>query len=621
MAPSSVDSQRCSSHIKFVFFCFAFLAASNSTIYGQQSGPEDTQFEASQIFQELNAASNDVMVPLQEMWWQSHVTRPYGELEGMPTDLNTVLFLALHHSNRIAIARQDPLIRETSITEADSAFDWVSYANGSFADTSEPIGNELTAGGSLNRFNDRTSQFQAGLRKTNRSGGQLDLSQRFGWQDNNSLFLTPQDQGTSRLVLSYTHPLLRGSGEFYNTSLVVLANLDASAAHANFLATLQDELLDITSQYWDLYLQRAILAQRIRLYLRTKRTLDTIIARRDVDMQPTQLVAARSALAARRAELIRSRTDVTNAETQLRGLINAPELSDSDLVELFPVDVPATRGAPVINAIEIQAALQNRPEIESANFQLQANMRQLAVAENELQPQLNLVTQAYGPGLRGSYDSFGAFGDQFSNRPSYSVGLQYEFPLGNRRAKARVCRRQLEVARVQSEYARATNIVKTEVDVAVREVNTTYREIIAKSEALRSAEAEVDTLTNRWLRMIDGPGTSSLNLEALLRSQERVTAAETDYATSIVQYNLSLVRLKRSTGTLLQSENISVARQCEDGCPGLYATKGMQSAAMHNGQPQWIQGIPEPLTFPVEELPAQVGEGKSGSAAMGSVKL
>ncbi len=567
----------------------------------QDSVPNDKHFDARHVFSEIDSTQQVEALDLQSMWWQDHVTRPFGQLEGLPTDLNTVLFLALHHSNRINIAKQDPLIRETSIIEAESAFDWVRYANASWADTSEPIGNQLTAGGTASRFENQLGQVQGGLRRTNTYGGVLDISQRFGWQDNNSIFQVPNQQATSRLVLSYTHPLLRGSGQFYNTSLLVRAQLDASAAHSSFLAVLQDELLEITNSYWDLYLQRAILAQQIRLYLRTKRTLQLIEARREVDMQPTQLTAARSALATRRADIIRARTDVTNAETRLRGLVNAPELSNSDVAELFPIDPPATQGQFIGIPEQIELALHNRPELTAAENQLQAGLRQLGVAENELQPALNLVSEVYGPGLRGNNQFGGAFGDQFGNRPSYSVGLQYEFPIGNRRARARVCRRQHEVARIRAEYARATNIVQTEVDVAVREVNTTYREIIAKSESLRAAEAEVATLTERWLRLIDGLGTSSLNLESLLRSQERVTVAEADYATSIVQYNLALVRLKRSTGTLLQHEGVSVASGCLNGCSNLFLTKGMHAAAQHSENQAWPTDLPVPTTIPIAE--------------------
>ena len=44
------------------------------------------------------------------------------------------------------------------------------------------------------------------------------------------------------------------------------------------------------------------------------------------------------------------------------------------------------------------------------------------------------------------------FLDQFENgRPSYSLGLQYEVPIGNRLACSRLQRRRVEMRRLQSE--------------------------------------------------------------------------------------------------------------------------------------------------------------------------
>ena len=194
-------------------------------------------------------------------------------------------------------------------------------------------------------------------------------------------------------------------------------------------------------------------------------------------------------------------------------------------------------------------------------------------------PALNLVTQGFANGLRGDSDFGQAFTDQFSvGRPSYSVVLQYEFPVGNRLAKARLCRRQHELAQLQDEYARALQIITTEVDIAVRELRTSYLEINAKSRALAAAEAEANTIEQRWLRMIDGNGTGGLNLESLLRSQERVTEAEREFVTSILTYNLAMINLKRSNGTLLQTENVQVSSSCENGCKSIELDKAEPAA-------------------------------------------
>ena len=538
------------------------------------------QFNAAFVFQQMDDRVNGSEQTLVPSWWDSHVTNSYREHQPLPADIHTLLFLALQHSNQIKIAKRDPLIRETAVQEADSRFDWVRYLDTAWNDSSEPIGNSLTAGGTADRFNDQVFQATAGARRLTRYGGILDISQRFGWQDNNSQFLIPADQATGQFTISYTHPLLRGRGAAFNNSLVFLAELDANVAQNEFLAVLQEELLEITRSYWALYLERATLAHQMRLFLKTQEIYQTLEARQAVDTQRTQLITAASALENRRSDLIRARTAVTNAETRLRGLINAPELANSDQAELIPAEPPALNFFGTDLQTEIQTALQNRPEVRAAIGQVKAGSNRLGIAQHEMLPALNLVTEAFASGLRGSSDFGGAFVDQFSTgRPSYSVGLQYELPVGNRLARARLCRRQHELAQLQDEYARALEAIKTEVDIAVRELNTAYLEIGARSQALAAAEAEANTIEQRWLRNVDGNGSGGLNLESLLRAQERVTESEREYVTSVLTYNLAMINLKRSNGTLLQSEAVSVNKSCGEGCQqiDLYKAKPAES--------------------------------------------
>ena len=569
--------------------CLAFaclVSWSDSSLFAQE---RYQNFSATNVFREVNQGGvTSPGVIDATPWWSQHVQNSMREVQPMPADLHTILYLAIHNSNQIRIAKTDPLIRETAIQEADSAFDWVRYLDAAWNDISEPVGNALTVGGNANRFNDQQYSGTAGVRRTTRSGGQLDISQRFGWQDNNSQFFLPDDQATGRLTLSYSHPLLRGRGAAYNNAIVFLAQLDSEVAKDEFLATLQDELLEITRVYWGLYRDRAVLAHQLRLYLRTREIYQTLSARQTVDAQGTQAVLAASALESRRADLIRAQTAVTNAETRLRGMINAQELGNSDELELIPVEALPAYGYQADLQNEIHVALSNRPEIRAAVQQVKAGSVRLGVAENELLPALNLVTQGYLTGLNGDSDFGQSFVDQFSTgRPSYSVGVQYELPVGNRLAKARLCRRKHELNRLQTEYARSLEIVKTEVDIAVREIQTSHREIEAKRRALAAAEAEVNTIEKRWKLLIDGSGTSSLNLEALLRAQERVTAAEREYVTSQLTYSLAMVNLKRSNGTLLQSESVIVQPTCgPDGCQDILLDKagpGMMAHGANGG--------------------------------------
>ena len=578
----------CKSLLRFGCAFVAGITTTQCFAQTDSGGKEYTSFNISAVYAELDQpieANGALDFKLQSPWWDQHVSQAQREeLESIPTDIHSLMYLAVKYSKQIRIAAQNPLIQETAITEADSDFDWVHYLDTAWNDTSEPVSNSLTVGDDSNRFKEETFQFSSGLRKRTRTGGFLDVGQTYGYQDNNSTFFIPNDQATGRLTLSYSQPLLRGRGRAYNNSLVLLANIDAGVAHDTFKATLQSELLEVARSYYALYQERAYLAQQVRLFLKTKDIVDTLQARQQLDAQRTQYVLASSALETRRSDLIRSRTAVINAETRLRGLINAPELRLSDEAELVPQEFP-TQG--FINAelrSQLQLAAQHRPEVMAAIKEVKAGATRLGVAEHELLPALNLVTQAYLSGLDGDSDFGQAFSNQFTQgAPSYSVGLQYEFPVGNRLARARLCRRRVEMRQLQSQYEQALAAVETEVDIAVRELSTSYREIAARHRALIAAEAEAETIEVRWQRMIDGSGQAGLNLESLLRAQERVTQAEREYVTSVLTYNLAMINLKRANGTLLISENVSINRTCKN-CAGndLIITKGQPVDTMQS---------------------------------------
>ena len=104
------------------------------------------------------------------------------------------------------------------------------------------MGNELTTGGAP-RFRDHVWYGSGGVRRRNRLGGEFEVSQKIGWQDNNSRFFVPREQGTARLEISYRQPLLSASGRCYNESRIVLASIAADIGRDDLRELLQEHLL------------------------------------------------------------------------------------------------------------------------------------------------------------------------------------------------------------------------------------------------------------------------------------------------------------------------------------------------------------------------------------------
>ena len=491
------------------------------------------------------------------LWWNPQVTQPLRDTsEPHAVTIQSLISATLQYSSRVHVISDTPLIREAAIYEADAEFNWAAFLESNWNDIDEPVGSTLTTGGP-SRFSNEIFDYETGLRKRNRAGGQFQIDQSYGTEKSNSVFFVPNPQGTSRLTLSYSHPLLRGGGPIYNTSLVVLAEIESGIAKDDFASELQNHLTEVVRGYWALYLERGALLQRQRLYDRGGDVLSELEHRRGIDVVENQLVRARAAVAARKSELYRAAAAVKNAEARIRALVNAPQLGHLEEIELTPADVPQLAPLPLELQQAIEVAIRNRPEVLLAMKQIKAAGVRVDVAKNEILPLLDVVMETYVAGLRGDRNVGGAFVDQFSvGAPSYTAGLRMEVPIGNRAAQARFQRCALEMRQFQSQLKATLAALQLEVEIAVREVQTANREVEAKYQALDAAATEVDFIARRWKHLAGDDRTASLFLEDLFSAQERLTAQEFEYLSAEVDYNLAMIELQRVMGTLLHVEGV-----------------------------------------------------------------
>lgn len=561
-------------------FLILLTALISKVAVGQQTPGRRTGFEANQnsdvTLDELLLAADDSTTAdlsagreIDPGWWQpmilSSVRR---DATSMTISLHDILSRTLIHSRQIKVFAELPMIRKTAIVEADAAFDWHAFLDSRWDDTSEPVGNSLTAGPGINRFRDHNLSASAGARRRTRNGGNLELSQQFGIQDNNSTFFIPNQQGTSRLVLSYTHPLLRGRGNNYNRGLICLAEIDRQIADDEFVRQLQSHLLEVTRSYWALYLQRGVLLQKMHSYYRARQTVRRLEERRQLDASEIQIRSAQAALTSRRSDLLRAKMAVRNAESRLRSLVNDPGLGSYESAELIPSEVPLFQTIPVDMQGAIAESIRNRPEIKQSIKQIKAACLRNDMSKNELMPALNLVTQTYVAGLDANRDIGGAWNNQFNvGEPSYSIGLQFEVPINNRAARARHVRRCHELRQAQNQYETTLQTIQLEVEVAVRELLTSQQELLAKEEAMQARQNQLKYLKVRWERLPGENATAAQTLEYLLAAQDDLANAEYDYLQSQMTFSLGIANLKRATGTLLQHEHVAVADTTLDGLP------------------------------------------------------
>lgn len=507
-------------------------------------------------------------------WWQEPLLHSLKrDASPLTMSLDSAVLGTLMHSPQVRVLTDSVLVRRSAILENQARFDMTSFMESKFVDTSDPVGNLLTTGGAK-RFLDQNWNYSGGVRRQTSLGGQVEMAQRFGYQNNNSIFFLPAPQGTSRITLSLTQPLLNGAGKKYNSSLTVLADISTGIARDEMTGDLQTLLLDVHRQYWDLYLQRAALLQKRKLQRGALDILAELNARQNTDVLGNQLVRARAAAATREAATIRYETEVSNAESRLRATLNDPSLVRGGCLELVPVQSPNIGRWNADLCESLTTALQYRAEINQAAKEIKAACVRADVSKNELLPVLNLVMGTYVTGLEGQANIGQAWVDQFSQgRPTYSTGFTFEIPFGNRAANARMQQRRLELRQTMNQLQITTASIRSDVEIAVREVDTTYREMVSKYHAMAADEAEIQYLTERWRLLPGDQQVAGVVLEDLLDAQERLATAEFGFTNALVAYNLSLINLKKVTGTLLEYQEINFGETTVSGLPTMTVEK------------------------------------------------
>ncbi len=498
-------------------------------------------------------------------WWEHHVgdsQRPSAASVGVTA--NELIMHALVQSQHVLAVSLGPSIQQENILKAVADFDPAVFFESRWDDLNNPVGNALTTGGP-NRFNDHHWITKGGLRQKTRLGGTIELSQDVGLQDTNSIFFLPKQQAATRMTLGLNQPLLRRAGREYNESAILLAEIETNIAEQDLSRDLQDHAFAVIQAYWDLYLQRALYLQRHRSHDQAVNILNELQSREQIDALRSQIARARAAVAIRRASVQRAMLQTQTAQSRIVTLTNNPIWRNVSAVELTPMEAPATALAAIDLHTSFQTALHHRPEVAKHMEEIREAQIRLGISKNELLPTLDLVLQTYVAGLDGNYDVSDSIGSQFADgAPSYSAGLIFQVPLGNRAAQAEYRRRESQAAQLMHELDAVLSQVSLEVEVAYAEVQATYHELHGRYEAMIATDQELKYLFDRW-RLLPGEDRAvSFVLEELLDAQDRQTEAEAAYVRSQVAYTIANFSLQRASGALLHfGEPMSFATASE----------------------------------------------------------
>lgn len=475
--------------------------------------------------------------------------------------------LALRNEPRFQALRLDPDIARTRVLEARGEFDTF-FQTGLFAGErrSEIFFNPTAfgAGGGAGSRQFQEDDFIRGhlqARRTEIWGGEwsagyrADSTETAGSGSISSL--SPRYEGA--FTLGYTHPLLRGAGTDVRSLPTWRAETLTEAAAASLLRSAETTVASAELAYWDVVGARADLAVR-RQSLRVARELREV-ARSRVESGvgiPVDVTEADAGLARREVDLISTENRLGNQADSLRASV-LPFAQESALDLDLALEVVDRPTADVTNlpamptAADVRAVLERRGDVRAQLLRVEEAEFAVRAAEDALQYRLDAIA---GGTLRGQGSGARESTSRARHRDEYDweLGLEFELPLGNDVARARLTAAERSLSKARRELTAVRNDVVRELREATRNVLSAARRIEAAERARVAASEQLDAERSR---LDNGRSTPFRVLEV----EEDVSVAEADLVQAKVDLAKARVQLLLARGVLLEQRNLTVDPQ------------------------------------------------------------
>jgi outer membrane protein len=470
--------------------------------------------------------------------------------DAVELSLERVLRMALASSPEIRVVGFDPAISREDMVAAAAAFDVAVFGGAERTWTDHNTGSTFQTGRS------ETTAGEAGLRNRNIFGGQVELKWDMtrSWDD--SAFTTLNPRYESTLTLALTQPLLRGGGPDYNLAALHLAEVGQKVSYSQFRQKVEEVVAQVEALYWQLVQARGNLRILQETLKQGEETLRKVEARKGIDArEKLEVQQTIVAVESRRAALIRARKSVADVEDALARLVSDPRLNLMTDYRIRPVDAePKVARFTVDPMDQLLTALKHSPLLEQARLGIEAAEISVRVAWNETLPALNLTGSTSAQGLRGNF--MNAVDDRNTfDYIDYSIGVLFEYPLGNRAAQAKLRQQRFGQRQAVATLQNIADQVAVAVNETVRQIQANFEDIEAQEKVVRAVQANVEGLQ---AQLELGRQGYLFLLDQLLRQQDALGSARRAKLQAQVNFKNAIVRLAHLTGTALQMHHVKL---------------------------------------------------------------
>jgi len=497
--------------------------------------------------------------------------------EGPPValSLQEIVHRAIVNNYDIKVAAYDTAVDQTRVMEAEGHFDPTLFAGYQFERVDKMIApTEATvpvAGTNPNSITpsdfttivstfdkEAISTVQGGIRQNTLSGGQVELKEQMvnSWFDpQRSVLPTSWD---AELVLTITQPLLQNYGVEVNEARITISRNNQRVSLLDFRKTVEDTVLQIEKIYWELVQAQQDVVTARWLVDASEDTTKKLYYRQQHDVTAVEIQQSNAATEIRRAQLEAAEQKLGDLSDQLKDLMNDPQYPVSGSAMIQPADPQIESELHFDIDEQIEAGLENRLELGQQQMRIASSETAIKVAKNNLLPTLNLQGSITVDGLEANLDqAFEKQGD--FNHIGFVAGFDFEFPLGNRAARAIWQRALAQRDQAIASYGSLTEKVALDVKQAARQLDRTWAELRYYRNARFGLEKTLADL-QRQQDAGDLPFTSE-SVQLRLDYQERLADAEQAEHQAMNDYSYTIATLEKAKGTILRYNNVLMEEQ------------------------------------------------------------
>lgn len=349
----------------------------------------------------------------------------------------------------------------------------------------------------------------------------------------------------SSLGITVSQPLLKKFGR-ENTDLnITISRFSkfASLDHFNFL--LLNTVTQVRTEYFKLYsLREQLEVRKVSLEL-SRKILSETKSRVAAGVLPAmEILNAEFGVTSREKDLIDAEKAVSDQVDVLRLLLQIPSKRD-----IITSDLPRREPFQVDQDEAIKRSL-NLPSIKEQKRNLDISELQTRVFSNNIKPDLSLTASAALVGLDSSYtqnlDKLSSF-----NYPAWSIGLVFNYPLGNNAAENDYRRSRLKSAQLALQIRSLEESAINDVLSAIRGINSSYKQIEVADRGRAFAEERLRAFIRR-----NEVGLATT--KDVLDVENDLATAKNNQILAAVNYDNAVTRYLQVTGELLEREGVRV---------------------------------------------------------------